>query len=89
MKTYNDVKIGDVVYICGNSDSSVKETTVTEKYDGGEHWNLKFGNNCVGYALKNDTTSSMGMYACLVFSDKEAVREAINKRIKILSSIKI
>lgn len=31
----------------------------------------------------------MGMYACLVFSDKEAVREAINKRIKILSSIKI
>lgn len=52
MKTYNDVKIGDVVYIWGNSDSSVKETTVTEKYDGGEHWNLRFGNNCVGYALK-------------------------------------
>ena len=31
----------------------------------------------------------MGMYACRVFSDKDAVREAINNRIKILSNIKI
>ena len=89
MKTYNDVKIGDVVYIWGNSDSSVKETTVTEKYDGGDHWNLKFSNRCVGYALKNQSVSTMGSYACLVFSDKEAVREYIKERIEILSNIKI
>lgn len=66
-----------------------KKTTVTEKYDGGDHWNLRFGNKCVGYALKNGTTSPMSSYACLVFSDKDAVREYINERIKILSNIKI
>ena len=89
MKTYDDINIGDTVYIWGDGLSSVEEITVIEKYDGGDHWNLKFSNRCVGYALKNDTSSLMGMYACLVFSDKEAVREAINKRIKILSNIKI
>lgn len=89
MKTYNDINIGDTVYIWGSYDSYVEETTVTEKYDGGDHWNLRFGNKCVGYALKNSTTSTMGMYACLVYSDKEAVRESINKRIKILNNIKI
>lgn len=89
MKTYNDVNIGDTVYIFGNSCNSVEETTVTEKYDVGDHWELRFGNKCVGYALKNGTSSSMGSYACLVFSDKDAVREYINKRIKILSNIKI
>ena len=89
MKNYNDVNIGDTVYIWGNSNSSIEETTVIEKYDGGDHWDLRFGNNCVGYALKNGTVSTMGMYSCLVFSDKEAVREYINERIKILSNIKI
>ena len=89
MKTYDDINIGDTVYIWGDDLSSVEEITVLEKYDGGDHWNLKFSNRCEGYALKNDTSSLMGMYACLVFSDKEAVREAINKRIKILSNIKI
>ena len=89
MKTYDDINIGDTVYIWGDDLSSVEEITVIEKYDGGDHWDLKFSNRCVGYALKNDTSSLMGMYACLVFSDKEAVREAINKRIKILSNIKI
>lgn len=89
MKTYDDINIGDTVYIWGDSLSSVEETTVIEKYDGGDCWNLKFSNRCEGYALKNDTSSLMGMYDCLVFSDKEAVREAINKRIKILSNIKI
>lgn len=89
MKTYNDVNIGDIVYIFGKSCNYVEETTVTEKYDGGDHWDLIFGNKCVGYALKNGTTSPMGSYACLVFSDKEAVREYINERIKILSNIKI
>ena len=89
MKTYDDINIGDTVYIWGDGRSYVEETTVIEKYDGGNHWNLKFSNRCLGYALKNDTSSSMGMYACRVFSDKEAVREAINNRIKILSNIKI
>ena len=89
MKTYDDVKVGDTVYIWGYGRSSVEETTVTEKYDGGDHWDLRFSNKCVGYALKNGTTSTMGSYACLVFSDKESVREYINKRIKILSNIKI
>ena len=89
MKTYNDINIGDTVYIWGDSLSSVEEITVIEKYDGGDHWDLRFGNKCVGYALKNGTTSTMGSYACLVFSDKESVREYINKRIKILSNIKI
>ena len=89
MKTYNDVNIGDTVYIFGNSCNSVEETIVTEKYDVVDHWELRFGNKCVGYALKNGTSSPMGSYACLVFSDKEAVREYINKRIKILSNIKI
>ena len=89
MKTYNDVNIGDTVYIWGTSDSSVDETTITEKYDDRGHWNLKFSNGCVGRALKNGTSSTMGMYACLVYSDKEAVRESINERIKILSNIKI
>lgn len=89
MKTYKDVNIGDTVYIWGNSDSSVEETTITEKYDYDNHCNLKFSNGCVGCAFKNSTASTMGMYACLVYSDKEAVREAINKRIKILSNIKI
>ena len=89
MKTYNDVNIGDTVYIWGNSDSSVEETTITEKYDARDHWNLKFSNGCVGCAFKNSTASTMGMYACLVYSDREAVREDINKQIKILSNIKI
>ena len=89
MKTYNDVNIGDTVYIWGSGDSSVDETTITEKYDDRDHWNLKFSNGCVGRALKNGTSSTMGMYACLVYSDKKAVRESINERIKILSSIKI
>ena len=89
MKTYNDINIGDTVYIWGTSDSSVDETTITEKYDDRGHWNLKFSNGCVGRALKNGTSSTMGMYACLVYSDKEAVRESINERIKILSNIKI
>ena len=89
MKTYNDVNIGDIVYIFGKSCNSVEETNVTEKYDGGDHWDLRFGNKCVGYALKNGTTSPMGSYACLVFSDKDAVRKYINERIKILSNIKI
>ena len=89
MKTYNDINIGDTVYIWGTSDSSVDETTITEKYEDGGHWNLKFSNGCVGRALKNGTSSTMGMYACLVYSDKEAVRESINKQIKILSNIKI
>ena len=89
MKTYNDVNIGDTVYIWGTSDSSVDETTITEKYDDRGHWNLKFSNGCVGRALKNGTSSTMGMYACLVYSDKEAVRESINEQIKILSNIKI
>ena len=47
------------------------------------------GYDSAGIALKNDTSSLMGMYACRVFSDKDAVREAINNRIKILSNIKI
>lgn len=89
MKTYNDINIGDTVYIWGTSDSSVDETTITEKYDDRGHWNLKFSNGCVGRALKNGTSSTMGMYACLVYSDKEAVRESINEQIKILSNIKI
>ena len=89
MKTYNDVNIGDTVYIWGSGDSSVDETTITEKHDDRGHWNLKFSNGCVGRALKNSTSSTMGMYACLVYSDKEAVRESINERIKILSNIKI
>ena len=89
MKTYNDVNIGDTVYIWGSGDSSVDETTITEKHDDRGHWNLKFSNGCVGRALKNGTSSTMGMYACLVYSDKEAVRESINERIKILSNIKI
>ena len=89
MKTYNDVNIGDTVYIWVTSDSSVDETTITEKHDDRGHWNLKFSNGCVGRALKNGTSSTMGMYACLVYSDKEAVRESINERIKILSNIKI
>ena len=89
MKTYDDINIGDTVYIWGDSLSSVEEITVIEKYDGGDHWDLKFSNRCVGYALKNHTSSSMGMYTCRVFSDKDAVREAINNRIKILSNIKI
>lgn len=38
MKTYNDVNIGDTVYIWGNSDSPVEETTITEKYDASKHW---------------------------------------------------
>ena len=89
MKTYNDINIGDTVYIWGTSDSSVDETTITEKHDDRGHWNLKFSNGCVGCALKNGTSSTMGMYACLVYSDKEAVRESINEQIKILSNIKI
>lgn len=89
LKTYNDINIGDTVYIWGSGDSSVDETTITEKYDDRGHWNLKFSNGCVGRALKNGTSSTMGMYACLVYSDKEAVRESINERIKILSNIKI
>lgn len=89
LKTYNDINIGDTVYIWGTSDSSVDETTITEKYDDRGHWNLKFSNGCVGRALKNGTSSTMGMYACLVYSDKEAVRESINEQIKILSNIKI
>ena len=89
MKTYNDINIGDTVYIWGTSDSSVDETTITEKYDDGGHWNLKFSNGCVGRAFKNGSSSTMGMYACLVYSDKEAVRESINEQIKILSNIKI
>ena len=89
MKTYNDVNIGDTVYIFGKSCNSVEEITVIEKYDGGDHWNFRFDNKCVGYALKNGTTSTMGSYACLVFSDKEAVREYIKERIEILSNIKI
>ena len=89
MKTYDDINIGDIVYIWGDSESSIKETTVTEKYDGGDHWNLKFSNRCVGRASKNTPYSTMGMYACLVFSDKEAVREYINKQIKKLINIKI
>lgn len=89
MKTYNDINIGDTVYIWGTSDSSVDETTITEKYDDRGHWNLKFSNGCVGRALKNGTSSTMGMYACLVYSDKEAVRESINEQIKILSNINI
>lgn len=89
MKTYNDVNVGDTVYIWGSSDSSVDETIITEKYDDGDHWILKFSNGCVGRALKNDTSSTMGMYDCLVYSDKEAVRESINEWIKILGNIKI
>ena len=89
MKTYNDINIGDTVYIWGSGDSSVDETTITEKYDDRDHWNLKFSNGCVGRALKNGTSSTMGMYACFVYSDKEALRESINKQIKILSNIKI
>lgn len=89
LKTYNDINIGDTVYIWGRGDSSVDETTITEKYDDRGHWNLKFSNGCVGRALKNGTSSTMGMYGCLVYSDKEAVIESINERIKILSNIKI
>lgn len=89
MKTYNDVNIGDTVYIWGLYNSSIEETTVIEKYWDGNYWNLKFKNGCEGYCVKNDTSSSMGMGACLVFSDKEAVREYINKHIKRLSNIKI
>ena len=52
MKTYDDVNIGDTVYIFGNNYNSIEEITVSEKYDGGDHWDLKFSNRCVGYALK-------------------------------------
>ena len=48
MKTYNDVNIGDIVYIFGKSCNSVEETTVTEKYDCGDHWDHKFSNECEG-----------------------------------------
>lgn len=89
MKTYDDVNIGDTVYIWGLYNSSIEETTVIKKYWDGNYWNLKFKNGCEGYALKNDTSSTMGLCACLAFSDKEAVRESINERIKILSNIKI
>ena len=44
MKTYDDVNIGDTVYIFGNNYNSIEETTVTEKYDCGDHWDLKFSN---------------------------------------------
>ena len=37
MKTYNDINIGDTVYIWGASDLSVDETTITEKYDDRGH----------------------------------------------------
>ena len=87
MKTYNDVKIGDTVYIWGNDDLCVRKTTVISKYYDGYHWCLKFSNRCLGHALENGTSASMGMYACLVFSDKEAVKEYINKRIEILNNI--
>ena len=89
MKTHDDVKVGDTVYIWGYGRSSVEETTVTEKHDSGDHWDLRFSNGCIGYALKNNTLSTMGMYACLAFSDKEAVRRCINEHIKVLSNIKI
>lgn len=52
MKTYNDVKIGDTVYIWGNDDLCVRETKVTQKHYDGYHWCLKFSNKCLGYALK-------------------------------------
>lgn len=87
MKTYNDVKIGDTVYIWGNDDLCVRETKVTQKHYDGYHWCLKFSNKCIGYALENGASSSMGMYACRVFSDKEAVKEYINKRIETLNKI--
>lgn len=47
MKTYDDINIGDTVYIWGDSLSSVEEITVIEKYDGGDHWDLKFSNRCL------------------------------------------
>lgn len=82
MKTYDDVNIGDTVYVWGYINPTVDETTVIEKYFDGNYWNLKFKNGCEGYCVKNDTSASMGMYACLVFSDKEVLRESINKQIK-------
>lgn len=89
MKTYNDVKVGDTVYIWGKYDTQVEETTVIKKEERGGHWDLKFGNGCEGEAYKDDTASPMGAYACHVYSDKKAVRKAINKHIKELSNIKI
>ena len=35
MKTYNDVNIGDTVYIWGSNDSFVKETIIVEKCNDG------------------------------------------------------
>ena len=87
MKTYNDANIGDKVYIFGNSCNSVEETTVTEKYDCGDHWDLKFSNECEGYALKNMSSSIISYYGYLVFSDKEAVINYINKCFKTLNKI--
>ena len=82
MKTYDDVNIGDTVYIFGNNYNSIEEITVSEKYDGGDHWDLKFSNRCVGYALKNMSSSIISYYGYLVFSDKEAVINYINERFK-------
>ena len=87
MKTYDDVNIGDTVYIFGNNYNSIEETTVTEKYDCGDHWDLKFSNECEGYALKNMSSSIISYYGCLVFSDKEAVINYINERFKTLNKI--
>ena len=75
------------MYIFGNNYISIEETTVTEKYDCGDHWDLKFSNECEGYALKNMSCSTMGSYARLVFSDKEAVINYINERFKTLNNI--
>ena len=44
-------------------------------------------NKYEGYALKNMTCSTMGSYACLVFSDKEAAINYINERFKTLNKI--
>ena len=87
MKTYDDVNIGDTVYIFGNNYNCIEETTVTEKYDCGDHWDLKFSNECEGYALKNMSSSIISYYGCLVFSDKEAVINYINERFKTLNKI--
>ena len=75
MKTYDDVRVGDTVYIFSIISKSVEETTVIGKYDIGDKWQLAFSNGCVGHALKNTPKSTMDSYHRFAFSDEKAIEE--------------
>ena len=103
MKKFKDIKIGDTVYVYSSSTEPVEEFTVTyiDNFDINNPHDLyhigydKFGSKPKSYydsvqssCRLNDTGSSFGCYAAVVYFNQEDVIKRFNEDIKTLERYK-